>query len=1222
MIRLNRYSNSGSLAIKLVAVLFVLLSNAAIAAQCTDIFTNGVSSHSANGWIEFKNSSKIIDPTSTSIDFPAISKNHNVSCTSQSCVSTGNNTAKLALPSFKTSSGDDKTPSNNSSLSNGLYGDVKIKNGRTVTFDNDGSDFRMASLTLESSAKLYLDPGDYWVGSLIMKNNDTAEVFTNGSGTVRLFVQSATFGQSSKFNLDKDNPEKFFLVSYGDLELKNSVEIGGYVYAVGHVDLKNSAKIFGGLNAATVDMRNSSEIHTDLSGLSNLDTDDLCADAQSPISVANYGFEQNSWSGNGSVTDTTGNFNGSPIGSVNPVLPTNQKSCRALEVPNNTSSTTYYAVDTGITPNDNIGIRGTISFWYKSNQDWETGNDRQLFDASTTANDRYFFLTLKSNGQLELSMEDENDKRFRGTSTAQTFDVDEWVHIAVTWDLIYQTMSMFINGSAVTVTMNNESLSTDLADFNTLYIGDNRSTYFSGSSTPNSADGMYDDVRIYNFEQSVAQVIADRDDVSECVTEVDHYEISFNPSGSICADSTITLNACANADCSTLVTDTVTADLQYTDDVPVTTTIQSGINIVNGTATLDWGLTTPQTVTLSLTNESPAPDNSNECSPSDCNITFSGISYVIKVNDVATDIENQIGEQNFPKTITLETNQVCTAAIGADPVEARVICDEPTSCSNNAANNYELNGIELNKGARVSASDPDFIVVENNFDEVNGFDISDMVYNDAGQVTLELKIGSITTSSQFVVSPAAFQVATSGAVSTVIAGSSVPGYEVVVTARGINNGVMRSYQESDFQISMDRAVPSQIPTGVDFNGDLSSLTAATLSLDDGLIPTSDGNANNERSLTDFVSFGGTVPFVDGVTELSLRYDEVGEIDIDVRDQNYLNAGSINSSLSSGIRLPRYIPSHFIAGASFAYNTHCSDTIIQHYLGQTFTSVSGVNIQLSPRNAQDELILYYDSGTSQSFNFPTTGLFPNRSYDNDNATGPTVSTTFGAVAIDSAETSNFDGYFDFDVTGETFLVNKGSTPIAPQTTPYDAGDANSYDIHLNIPAADVLDSDGIGYKTNAADSSFLDLPVGPLTSGIELREGRLNLANAYGPETENLVIPFEIEYFDGANWVTNVQDSCVTYNASNLAVTSGQSLSTISMSDETTVNGIYDLDHPMTFQASGVIAESEVEYQLPTDLQFLQFDWDGVAGVENPSATVSFGQYRGNDRVIHWREVFR
>ena len=174
----------------------------------------------------------------------------------------------------------------------------------------------------------------------------------------------------------------------------------------------------------------------------------------------------------------------------------------------------------------------------------------------------------------------------------------------------------------------------------------------------------------------------------------------------------------------------------------------------------------------------------------------------------------------------------------------------------------------------------------------------------------------------------------------------------------------------------------------------------------------------------------------------------------------------------------------------------------------------------------------------------------------------------------------------------------------------------YDIALRIPAADLTDANGVGLEGAPAQFDY-----GPLTSGVELREGRFVLANAYGPENQNLSVPFGVQYFNGSDWVVNAQDSCTLFDAVNLISTDSSSAIT------TSGNGVLDAGVTsntagmMQIDAFGSIREIPIEYQIPADLLFLQFNWNG-SGSENPSAVASFGQFRGNDRIIHWREVFR
>ncbi|MGB1298977.1 MAG: DUF6701 domain-containing protein, partial [Psychrobium sp.] len=70
-----------------------------------------------------------------------------------------------------------------------------------------------------------------------------------------------------------------------------------------------------------------------------------------------------------------------------------------------------------------------------------------------------------------------------------------------------------------------------------------------------------------------------------------------------------------------------------------------------------------------------------------------------------------------------------------------------------------------------------------------------------------------------------------------------------------------------------------------------------------------------------------------------------------------------------------------------------------------------------------------------------------------------------------------------------------------------------------------------------------------------------------------------------------------------------------------------LTTPLTWQsglgrllipASNLSGELPMEMDVPT---WLRFDWDNnpATADTNPSANAVFGRYRGNDRVINWRE---
>lgn len=80
-----------------------------------------------------------------------------------------------------------------------------------------------------------------------------------------------------------------------------------------------------------------------------------------PHPLVEYLMEQSSWSGAGSVLDTSGsNSHGSPVGAVSPVG--SAKVCRGADIPSNANTINIDAIDSGVNVSTDIGSAGTIAF--------------------------------------------------------------------------------------------------------------------------------------------------------------------------------------------------------------------------------------------------------------------------------------------------------------------------------------------------------------------------------------------------------------------------------------------------------------------------------------------------------------------------------------------------------------------------------------------------------------------------------------------------------------------------------------------------------------------------------------------------------------------------------------------------------------------------------------------------------------------------------------------
>ncbi|NQZ11907.1 MAG: hypothetical protein HRT35_32550, partial [Algicola sp.] len=166
--------------------------------------------------------------------------------------------------------------------------------------------------------------------------------------------------------------------------------------------------------------------------------------------------------------------------------------------------------------------------------------------------------------------------------------------------------------------------------------------------------------------------------------------------------------------------------------------------------------------------------------------------------------------------------------------------------------------------------------------------------------------------------------------------------------------------------------------------------------------------------------------------------------------------------------------------------------------------------------------------------------------------------------------------------------------------------------------------------------------------VKYRYGRLASSPVFGPATNLINAPIQTQYWDSKSFVLSLDDNCSTLQASEIDL-SGNSASpfadrydvkdltthvkngslTINTSSEDTsetqldaANGYFYLTlNPPIFD-SGNTGYVPVTLNA-TAYPWLQYDWStfgkGAVDALLPTQNVTFGQFRGNDRVIYWRE---
>lgn len=396
-----------------------------------------------------------------------------------------------------------------------------------------------------------------------------------------------------------------------------------------------------------------------------------------PGPIAEFRMDEAAWSGAGSVINSTASgTHGSPVGAAQTV--TGGKVCRGGNIPSNTSAAAIDAVNTGYDVDSQVGSSGAITFWYKSNVAWNGGSsqDSQLFDATVANNGRFYLVKQNGNGRLSFNITNNANNNFEVRTDNNTIAANTWVHIGVTWNLTSvvanNRLRIYVNGAlSKTATINKiEPLS---AAIGTLYVGDNRSGFVTNPGTGRSANGVIDEVRLYNSEVSSAVILRDFNATRTCLAApaIDHIRIEHDGSGLTCTPESVTVKACADATCSSLYTSgsttvTLSSSAGSWSSNPITFT---------GSTTANLAVTSAQTVTLGASAVSPAAANATQCyigATANCSLAFADSGFLF-------DVPNHVSESS--QTVTVSAVKKADNSLACTPAFASVSKSVTFTCA-------------------------------------------------------------------------------------------------------------------------------------------------------------------------------------------------------------------------------------------------------------------------------------------------------------------------------------------------------------------------------------------------------------------------------------------------------------------------------------------------------------------------------------------------------------
>jgi predicted acyltransferase (DUF342 family) len=708
-----------------------------------------------------------------------------------------------------------------------------------------------------------------------------------------------------------------------------------------------------------------------------------------------------------------------------------------------------------------------------------------------------------------------------------------------------------------------------------------------------------------SYTDAVRDAVNDAFGCTSETTDIHHYRIQHPLSIVSCLAAPVNVVACLDASCSSRYTDT--AEVNLTSSASASSFANAGVlSFSGGEGTIGLSYVDGGTTTIDIANGAPAALNPTQCYDSagtattNCEIEYRTAGLIFTANDGVSAIPSAYAGEDFAVLArAVETNTqtgACEARLsGPQVLELAVSCRNPLTCQAGQSFNVNSSSIPLND----AGSPLNYGSLSVTFD-ANGNAPLTANYTDVGALRLHGRInldaapnaneGTIddpsltlsgTSVNDFVVRPHTLRVfavdsANQPVNATTNAGSAFASagenFSLVVTAENANGDTTPNFgRENPAAEARANYVQTVYP---------STATA----------PASDFVGNQGWTL-DSSRIGS-------LRTDAARWLDVGTIEVapGLNGNSYLGAGDVAAKQNAPIG--RFAPFRFALHNSAVVNSCVAGDFT--YLSEPALTVS---YELYAVNTDGNITENYDaSGYADAAEvaFAAAHLAP----------ADTAADRFADRLISLPSQQNWSaGILSFNTANAGFARHPDNVVDGPYPN-----------LQLGIRVLNELDG-----RDFAASDLSLTTGAGtavPLNGTLQLRYGRYALENTYGPENEDLPVQLYAEYYDGTRFVTHTADSCSAAQVAGLSVISDPNnlTPTAAGTDSTLTDGVLPFN-TLRWLATGTGTTGEFifEYDAPT---WLEFPWQDEAGNSHaePRALGGFGQYRGNSRVLFWKEI--
>ncbi len=934
-------------------------------------------------------------------------------------------------------------------------------------------------------------------------------------------------------------------------------------------------------------------------------------------------MDESLWNGTANeVIDSSGNsnhgtsVNGAVTAITSPAIAGNPGTC-------------YYGTFDGT--DDYIALPGfpnvtdsfTITAWINPT---DINQDQRIFvDDQSNSGGYAFSLGDPGNGRLRFFSRNVSPISL---DTGTVISAGTWYHVAAVHDATNKTRQIFVNGVAVTAAQ--VYTGTWGTDAGTASIGGETNSAGSEANPNWRFNGSIDEVRVYGRALSAADITSVMNETRTCPVTYDHLRIEHDGTGLTCEPESVTVRACLDASCSS----------EYTGAVTLTMTPsgwQGGDNktVSGGNSTFVYPRRTAGAITLGISAPSPSPNNGVQClntatSATDCTLTFyeSGFIYTIP---------NQ--------TSCVTSNNITISAVRMDNTTQACV---PTFVSQTRNVVFSLNYANPTTGTRdltLNYSGTDYTPIDNTTSQTvpisfdgSGQATFTVTYPDAGQITLN---------SQY-----------TGSAGTGDAGLVMNGSETFVT---------KPYKFYVFSEDANASCASASPTCTAFKraNETFNLKIRAACSDDTVTPNFQLNniAVSHINVAPAVSQGTL-----GVSSFNMVAADNGEHTISTQTVSEVGSFTFTAAAPSGAYfgedigttalntssdIGRFYPAHFCISSPSLTNRTDADTASGctdgfSHLDEIFT----VGVTMTAQNFGSACGA---GGVTQNY----TGAwskFTTPFSENTALPAEAGKWNFAAVNNPGVSATDLSARITIDTTNSSGSFTNGSATLSALMDINRAGSAPTFD--AEIPFTDVrigfnpLDTDNVGIDST-------DLTIGTDTyrqlGTTQLFFGRLFAENAYGANLPELELDMfaRTEYCNAVtgttctDWQYKTDDSCTLYNINPPAgVVMGADRTSIGTpgyyfrpGGATTTSGTFDFTDDGTgpsyarvhvpdtanhsagwrlfYNGGGTGGDFTIPFLFPfntdTSVHPYLLHVDGVA---------SFGQFRGDDRIIYWREVLQ